>query len=143
MKRAEVHQTADMTLTVRQSNNEIHKRKAMVTSQLKSIYDESVIKCDVDESGPGEYRIQYTPTVRGRHELTVLVDEQHVAGSPFPVFVSIPPTQLGKPVSIWDGISTPTGISINSNGEVLIAKQQDTPIVFYKRGEKVRSISSD
>ena len=146
MKRAEVHQTADMTLTVRLSNNEIPKRKAMVTGQLKSIYDESVIKCDVDQSGPGEYRIQYTPTVRGRHELTVLVDEQHVAGSPFSVFVSIPPTQLGKPVSIWDGISRPAGISINSNGEVIIAiiaKQQVAPIVFYKRGEKVRIISRD
>ena len=143
MKRAEVHQTADMILTVRLSNNEIPKRKVIVTGQLKSIYDESVIKCDMDQSGPGEYRIQYTPTVRGRHELTVLVDEQHIAGSPFPVFVSIPPTQLGKPVSIWDGISNPAGISINSNGEVIVAKQQHAPIVFYKRGEKVRSISRD
>ena len=143
MKRAEVHQTADMTLTVRLSNNQIPKRKVMVTSQLKSIYDKSVIKCDVDQSGPGEYRIQYTTTVRGRHKITVLLDEQHVAGSPFPVFVSIPPTQLGKPVSIWDGISKPTGISINSNGEVIIAKQHADAIVFYKRGEKVRSISSN
>ena len=143
MKRAEVHQTADMTLTVRLSNNEIPTRKVMVTGQLKSIYDESVIKCDADQSGPGEYHIQYKPTVRGRHELTVLVDEQHVAGSPFPVFVFIPPTQLGKPVSIWDGISRPAGISINSNGEVIVAKQEEAPIVFYKRGEKVRSISRD
>ena len=143
MKRAEVHHTADMTLTVRLSNHQIPKRKAMVTGQLKSIYDESVIKCNVDQSGPGEYRIQYTPTVRGRHELTVLVDEQHVAGSPFQVFVSIPPTQLGKPVSIWDGISLPAGISINSNGEVIVAKKEEAPIVFYKRGEKVRTISRD
>ena len=143
MKTAEVHQTADMTLTVRLSNNEIIRHKAVVTGQLKSIYDESVIKCDVDQSGPVEYRIQYTPTFRGCHELTVLVDEQHVAGSPFPVFVSFPPTQLGKPISIWDGISNPIGISINSNGEVIIAKQQVAPIVFYKRGENVRIISRD
>ena len=143
MKRAEVQHKADMTLTVRLSNNEIPTRKVIVTGLLKSMYNESVIKCDVDQSGPGEYRIQYTPTVRGRHELTVLVDEQHVAGSPFPVFVSIPPTQLGKPVSIWNGVSNPTGISINSNGEVIVAKQQEAPIVFYKRGEKVRSISRD
>ena len=143
MKRAEVHQTADMTLTVRLSNNQIPKCKAMVTGQLKSIYDESVIKCDVDQSGPGEYRIQHTPTVRGRHKLTVLVDEQHVAGSPSLVFVSIPPTQLDKPVSIWDGIPGPTGMSINSNGEVLVAQQDEAPIVFYKRGEKVRNISRD
>ena len=143
IKKAEVHQTADMTLTVRLSNNEIPKRKAMVTGQLKSIYDESVITCDMDQTGPGEYHIQYTPTVRGRHKLTVLVNKQHVAGSPFPVFVSIPPTQLGKPVTIWDGISKPKGISINSNGEVIIAKHKQDAIVFYKRGETVRSISRD
>ena len=142
MKRASVHQTADMTLTLRLSNHVITRCKVMVTGQLKSIYNESVIKCDVDQSGPGEYRIQYTPTIRGRHELTVLVNEQHVAGSPFPVSVLFN-LQLCKPVSIWDGISQPKGISTNSDGEVLIAKQHADPIVFYKRGEMVRSISRD
>ena len=76
VKIAEVHQTAKVTLTTKLINS-----KTEVIGQLKSLYNGSVIKCDVEQSGPGEYRIQYTPTVRGRHELTVSVDGQQVAGS--------------------------------------------------------------
>ena len=77
MKIAKLHQTAEVTLTTKLINS-----KTEVIGQLKSLYNGSVIKCDVEQSGPGEYRIQYTPTVRGRHELTVSVDGQQVAGSP-------------------------------------------------------------
>ena len=118
VERAEVHQTAEVTLTTKLINS-----KTEVVGQLKSLYDGSVVKCDVDQSGPGEYHIQYTPTVRGRHELTVSVEgQQQVAGSPFPVFVSIPPTQLGKPVKVWDIKYRVCGITTNSVGDVIVAE---------------------
>ena len=63
-----------------------------------------VVKCEVDQSKPGENRIEYTPTVHGRHELTVSVCGQQVAGSPFPVSVSISPAQLDEPVKVWRDI---------------------------------------
>ena len=127
---AEVHQTAEVTLTTKLINS-----KTEVVGQLKSLYDGSVVKCDVDQSGPGEYRIQYTPTVRGRHELTVSVDGQQVAGSPFPVFVSIPPTQLGKPVKVWDDIDSASGITTNSVGDVIVT-EYDGDIVKLESKEK-------
>ena len=71
-----------------------------IECQLKSLVDGSITNCKVTRSQANEYRIQYTPTVRGRHELTVSVNEQEVAGSPFSVHVSIHPTQLGKPVRV-------------------------------------------
>ena len=95
----------------------------------------TVVKCDVDQSGPGEYRIQYTPTVRGRHELTVSVDGQQVAGSPFPVCVSIPPTQLGKPVKVWDGIYYATGITTNSVGDVIVTKYEGDIVKLESKGK--------
>ena len=124
---AEVHQTAEVTLTTKLANS-----KTEVVGQLKSLYDGSIVKCDVDQSRPGEYHIQYTPTVRGRHELTVSVDGQQVAGSPFPVFVSIPPTQLGKPVKVWDGIKYACGITTNSVGDVIVTE-------FYRDIVKLES----
>ena len=140
MEAAEVHKIAEVTLiTSTLTNNKTTRCSAVVVGQLKSLYNQSVIQCDVDQSGLSEYRIQYTPTVRGRHELTVSVDGQQVAGSPFPVFVSIPPTQLGNPVSIWKDIPKPTGISMNSKGEVIVLKAEDV-LEFYKAGEKLRSI---
>ncbi len=133
---AEVHQTAEVTLTTRLSNNKTTRRSTEVVSELKSLYNGSVMKCNVDQSGPGEYRIQYTPTVRGRHELTVSVDGQQVAGSPFPVFVSISPTQLGKPVKVWVNIMRPRGITTNSENNVIVVGDKRNIVMFDKTGEK-------
>ena len=128
---AEVHQTAEVTLTTKLINS-----KTEVVGQLKSLYDGSVVKCDMDQSGPGEYRIQYTPTVRGRHELTVSVDGQQVAGSPIPVFVSIPPTQLGKPVKSWDDIDSACGITTNSVGDVIVKEYDGDIVKLESKGKK-------
>ena len=127
---AEVHQTAEVTLTTKLINS-----KTEVVGRLKSLYDGSVVKCDVDQSGPGEYRIQYTPTVRGRHKLTVSVDGQQVAGSPFPVFVSIPPTQLRKPVKVWGGIKYVSGITTNSVGDIIVAQYYRDIIKLESKGK--------
>ncbi len=133
---AEVNQTAEMTLTTKLTNKKTTRRRAVVVSELKSLYDGSVVKCEVDLSGPGEYRVQYTPTVRGRHELTVSVGGQQVAGNPFPVSVSISPTLLGKPGIVWKGIELPTGITTNSVGEVIVAEYRRDIVKIDKEGKK-------
>ena len=143
VKTAEVHQTAKVTITTILSNNKISRRRAKVLGQLKSLYDGSVIKCNVNQSSYGEYRIQYTPTVRGRHELTVLVDGQQVAGSPFPVFVSIPPTQLGKPVKVLDNLSQISAVALNSIGRVTILDDVHYFLVFYDGHKIFKSLNGD
>ncbi len=135
-KTVEICQTAEVYLTTRLSNGRIARGSTAVVSELRSLYDGSVTKCKVDQSGPGEYHIQYTPTVRGRHELSVSVDGQQVAGSPFPVFVSISPTQLGKPVNIWSNVKGPRGITSTSENNILVAEEKGTVIKLHKTGEK-------
>ena len=120
------------TLTTRLSNGKPNNRKCKVTCHIESLCNGATTDCFIDKDGPGRYSIQYTPTVRGRHELTVLVNGHHVAGSPFPVYVSIHPTQLGKPVKIWTGIRIPSGITANSKGEILVTLHDNlTNIVKY------------
>ena len=143
VKTAEVHQTAEVTLTTKLTNNKISRCSAEVLGQLKSLYDGSVVKCDVDQSGPGKYRIQYTPTVRGRHELTVSVNGQQIAGSPFPVFVSIPPTHLGKPVQVWNGLKDVNGIALNSLGQVIVLKKDDHILAIYNKQIIFKSFNRD
>ena len=93
-----------------QQNN---KTQCSCCQPIKVSEGESVVKCTVDQSGPGEYNIKYTPTVRGRHKLTVLVDGQQVEDSSFSVSVSISPTQLGKPLEVWTtGQSDPQDIKL-------------------------------
>ena len=136
---AEVDKLYVGTLTTRLSNGKPNNRKCKVTCHIKSLYNGVTTDCVNIEDGPGRYSILYTPTVRGCHELTVLINGHHVAGSPFPVYVSIHPTQLGKPVKIWTGVTRPIGITANSKGEILVAVCDGTTdiIKFNAEGKRV------
>ena len=112
-----------------------------VDCHLKFFSNGSIIKCSVDQIGVRNYSIQYTPTVRGRCELTVSVDGQQVADSPFPVFVSVPVAQLGRPVSVWHHqLSYPTGVAVNSVGEIVVSEEKRSVIIFDKEGKRLRSV---
>ena len=129
---AEVGKPYVGTLTTRLSNGKPNNRKCKITCHIMSLYNGVTTDSVIDKDGPERYSIQYTPIVRGCHELTVSINGHHVAGSPFPVYVSIHPTQLGKPVKIWTGLTTPFGISANSKGEMLVALYEgSTNIVKY------------
>ena len=132
----EVNKTSHATLVTRLSSNKISRRHCKVSCSLRSLYSKVITECKVGQTGAVQYSIQCTPTVRGRHELTVSVDGQQVAGSPFPVFVSIPPTQLGKPVKVWTSLAWPTGITVNSVGEILVSESIGNIIKFDTEGNR-------
>ena len=129
----EVNKTSSATLVTRLSSNKILRK---VSCSFRSLYKNVITECKVDQTGAGQYSIQCTPTIRGRHELTVSVDGQQVAGNPFPVSVSIPPTQLGKPVKVWTSLTKPTGITVNSVGEILIPENNCKIIKFDTEGNR-------
>ena len=109
--------------------------------ELKSSADKSFLsrkKCV--EKQANTYEVELTPRVRGRHQLAVSVNSEPVTGSPFPVFVKIPPTQLGKPVRIISNkeLIQPWGVALNSSEEVLVADMQYV-VVYDKQGTKLRS----
>ena len=132
----EVNKTSHATLVTRLSSNKISRRHCKVSCSLRSLYNNIITECKVDQTGAGQHSIQCTPTVRGRHELTVSVDGQQVAGSPFPVLVSIPPTQLGKPVKVCKNLNAPTGITVNSVGEILVSESRGNIIKFDTEGNR-------
>ena len=142
LKTAKLNQITVVTLTAKLSNNKPTRRVADVYGELRSLYNGSVIECDVYQKVDG-YRIQYTPTIRGRHELSVTVYGQHVPGSPFPVFVSIHPTQLGKPVRVLDGLRLASAIDVNSSGETIVGQQHINMITIFKEKNKIRTIGRD
>ena len=134
----EVKKTSHSTLSLVTglSSNKISRRHCKVSCSLRSLYNNVIADCKVNQTGAGQYSIQYTPTVRGRHELTVSVDGQQVVGSPFPVFVSIPPTQLGEPVKMWTNLTGPTGITMNSAGEILVSERSGNIVKFNTKGNR-------
>ena len=137
LETAELHQTVDLTLTTRLSNGKKTSPGVVnVAGELKSLCDGSVVQCGVHQLGAGKYRIQYTPTVRGCHQLTVTVNGQQVADSPFPVSVSISPTLLGQPVKVVvsDELPIPTSVAINSEGELLVLLYDTRLVKLNKEG---------
>ena len=142
-KKHEMNKTSHATLVTRLSSNKISRSHCKVSCSLRSLYNNVLTECKVGQTGAGQYSIQYTPTVRGRHELTVSVDGQQVAGSPFPVFVSIPPTQLGKPVKVWTNLTEPTGITVNSVGDILVSEESGNIIKFDTEGNRRTLVKQD
>ena len=140
MQSAEVSKECGFSLIPKLTNGKCAKRECAVDCHLKSLVNGTIIKCRVDRREGNEYRISYTPTTRGHHELTVTVNGQEVAGSPFPVFVSIHPSKLGKPVKIIPGLNRPTGIAFNSKGEMIVAEFDKGVVVLDRNGKKLRSI---
>ncbi len=140
VKKAEVNKKSELSLL---TNLSCTKRKYAVECQLKSLCNGSIIKCNIDQIKGKQYRILYTPTVRGRHELLVTANGREAAGSPFPVFVSIHPTQLGKPVRDITGMVLPRYLAINSVGEIIVTNVRTGDVlIFDKKGKRIRRKSS-
>ena len=142
MKSPEIDKMSKFSVKTKLTNGKDMKRKCAITCHLKSLVNGSIVESNVDRIQGNEYHIQYTPIIRGRHELAVSVNGQEVAGSPFPVFVSIPPTQLGKPVRVIDSVKTPRCIAVNSEGDVIVTECRGNVQVFDRKGTKRRSIKS-
>ena len=76
--------------------------------------------CSVEGMEQSRYEISYHPTIKGRHQLHITVEGQHVRGSPFCVAVKSPMKKLGSPVSAVHEVREPWGCVINQSGEVFV-----------------------
>ena len=91
-----------------------------------------------------KYEISYQPTIKGRHQLHIRVEGQHIRGSPFSVAVKLPVEKLGTPILTIGGVGEPRGIAINQRGEVVVTDWQRHCIdVFSPSGEKLRSFGTN
>ena len=138
LQSAEVGKTSQIVAKTCLRDGTPTKRAHVIQSHLKSLVNDSTTQCQVESVKDGEYCIQYTPSVRGRHELTVTLNGLEVTGSPFPVFVSIHPSQLGNPVRVIGGFSESRCVDVNLAGETIVADNK-TVSVFDKSGKKLKS----
>ena len=115
--------------------------RSPVSIESKLISPHGAVQGVVQQKQKSVYEIEYVPKVRGRHKLEITANGLPVPGSPYPVFVKISPTQLGKPVKVIGGVNQPVDIAINSVGEVLVAEEYGDVIVLDKSGKKLYNIS--
>ena len=108
---------------------------------LKTLSDDTSQQLQAVPVRGGVYSVEYTPRVRGRHHLLISVDDQPIPGSPFSVFVKIPPTKLDKPVRVIKGMNEPQYMAFNSSEKLIVTDYVGDVLVFDKKGEQIRSIS--
>jgi tripartite motif-containing protein 2/3/tripartite motif-containing protein 71 len=91
----------------------------------------------------GQYEISYQATIRGRHQVHIKVEGEHIKGSPFPVTVKLPVQELGTPIKTISGLKKPWGVAINKRGEIIVAERGVHCIsIFSPAGDKLRSFGS-
>ena len=137
---AEVNEPAGFTMHfVKACDQESTPR---IRATLKSLVDQTSLQLEAVPVKKGVYSIEYIPTVRGRHLLLISVDGHPITGSPFSVFVSMPPLKLpvNKPMKEIRNIH-PIHIATNSSNELITSNEGRDIAILNKKGEKLRSTS--
>ena len=97
----------------------------------------------IERKGQSQYEINYQPTIKGRHQLHVKVEGQHIRGSPFTISAKSPMEKLGTPILTLSGVKEPWGVAINQRGEVIVAEYGGHSVsVFSPSGEKLRTFGT-
>ena len=112
-----------------------------VTAELRSLVDSSVTPASVAHKTQDIYEVSYQPNTRGRHKLSVVVNDEPVQGSPFLVYVRQAPHLLGRPVRVIYELDNPRMVAITSSGELIVS--EDCVIsVISRDGKRIRSIDT-
>lgn len=118
------------------SSDQSPKKMEDAQAKLTSLVDSSTIPAKVSQAGKGLYEVTYCPQVRGRHELSIEVNGNRVSYSPFLVFVKIPPSLLGEPLQVIEGLRHPYAAAFNSEQELLVTESGGQRIRAVKNSEK-------
>ena len=140
IRSAEVNTTTTFTISVKDHLNKPCTFPHQLTTTLRSLVDGSVVETtQTSKDEATYYEVLYTATQRGRHQLSVAVNDVEIHGSPFAVFIKMPPTQLGPPVQVIKGLNRPYCIAINSDSDLIVsdfARMSHKICVYTRRGEK-------
>ena len=116
----------------------LHSAKFILTSKV----DGSQVDAKIIHRQQNSYQIEFTPTVRGRHQLEVIYNDAPVLKGPVQIFVKIPPTQLGKPVRSIDVGKKVKFVAFVSSEELLVTTSEGI-LAFDKSGKKLYSITNE
>ena len=109
--------------------------------ELVSLITGATERGNVEHKGQNRYEISYCPTIKGKHQLHIKVEDTHIRGSPFSVRVKLPVEKLGTPILTIDGVNLPGGVIVNQKGEVVVVECESVS-VFSPSGKKLQSFGS-
>ena len=136
---AQVGQRSQLIAHLTLQDGQPAKKMQNMKATLKSKANASYVQAEIDRKQQNTYQIEFTPTVRGRHQLEVMYNNKPVLREPVQVFVKIPPTMLGKPVRRINKNAVKF-IAFNSSEEILVTAGDEVTI-FGKNEKKLHSFT--
>ena len=117
---------------------------SLVSCQLTPLSGSCSSDCDVKETRGGRYKVTYTPTSHGPHQLKVRVGGIEIPGSPFTVCVSPSPAMRGTPVRTITGLKSPCFVALSGDDKLIVTEWGDCHCVTIldKHGKKIKSFGS-
>lgn len=79
--------------------------------------------CRIEQERLGTYEISYQPINRGDHQLSIMVDGQHISGSPFLVNVRLEIEKRNNLTEIYSNLEYPCGMEATESGDILVAQR--------------------
>ena len=111
-----------------------------ITCELVPYRDATSVKCSVKKREGNQYEVCYQPTGRGRHQLHIKVESQHIRGSPFAVLAKLPIQKLGTPIRTIGGLNKPWGVAVDERGQIVVVEYGGNCVsIFSASGEKIRT----
>ena len=113
-----------------------------ITANLTSLVDGSVLPVTVvSKQGTAMYEASYHPHTRGRHQLTVEVNGDPISGNPFPVYVTVAPSQLKKQERVVVGVAGALHLVFNSKQQMLVTELGGNVVTVRSRiGKRVSQL---
>ena len=116
---------------------------SVVSCQLTPLSGSCPSDCDVKETCGGMYKVTYTPTSRGPHQLRVRVGGIEIPGSPLTVSVSPSPAMRGTPVRTITGLNMPRFVALSGDDKLIVTEWgRDCVTILDKHGKKIKSFGS-
>ena len=126
----EVGKMQEASITLKLASGSLCRSPCDVSCRLTCVRTGTENVCLVVQAERSRHAVRFMAVKRGRHKLAVLVNEVHVAGSPFSVFAVVNPMELGEPVDVINDVKQVTGIAVNSKG-IVVAMEEKGDIVMY------------
>ena len=140
---------AQFVLTTRNAENEqCYKQCDIITVEIKNDDDrECATEAQVQDNKDGSYNISYFAKEAGTCQTSVMINGEHVSGSPFTVQVK--PRQY-KPVLSFGGegssagrFAGPWGVAVNERNEIAVTDRKNNRVqIFSSDGTYLRSFGS-
>ena len=147
LKQAIVGEATTVTVLFKQKQNKPDQHVPKLSGELRSDSENvDPIQCEVNETEHNkQYELTFTPTVRGKHQLHIKVDNKIIEGSPYSVITKLPVHMLGTPVrTIGEHkVNEPSCLTMNGNGEILVVEGgRQCVTVFTPDGINLHSLGS-